>query len=48
MLKRNTGLEVLDLRNNRLSKAGIAAIAEAIQVWAPPLPGLLMTASLEE
>lgn len=32
MLKRNTGLEVLDLRNNRLSKIGITAIVEAVRV----------------
>lgn len=32
MLKRNTGLEILDLRNNRLSKVGITAIAESLQV----------------
>ena len=37
MLKRNTGLEVLDLRNNRLSKAGIQSIAESLQVCSWPL-----------
>lgn len=34
MLQRNTGLEVLDLRNNRLSKTGITMIAESLQVRA--------------
>lgn len=32
MLKRNTGLVSLDLRNNRLGKGGLLAIAEGVQV----------------
>lgn len=32
MLRRNTGLTSLDLRNNRLGKAGLLSIAEGVQV----------------
>ena len=33
MLSHNRGLTSLDLRNNRLGKAGLLAIAEGVQVW---------------